>query len=248
MKRALGAVAASFGYFSVLPIGRGARAGPPDGAALVALPIVGATLGALGGTAGLAASRWLPRPVAGACGFAVVVVLSGAVHLDGFLDGCDAFFASVPPERRLEILKDPHHGTFALAGLAVVAMIWQASLRALPARRLPAACAFAGALARAVVIPCAFAFPDARSDGSRAAFSMRHAALPLALQLALLMLWGARLVPRAPLLVPLSLAVAFAIEAWCSRQLGGGLVGDAYGFAIVVLELAILAVLVAELA
>ena len=46
----------------------------------------------------------------------VWVALTGALHLDGLMDVFDGFFYAGTAERRLEIMKDVHHGTYALAG------------------------------------------------------------------------------------------------------------------------------------
>src|SRR5262245_32268022 len=80
-------------------------------------PAVGVLLGALlgGWTALLAA--WQHPPLVRA--FLVLlawVVLTGALHLDGFCDLCDGLFGGHTPEERLRILKDPHLGTYGLAG------------------------------------------------------------------------------------------------------------------------------------
>jgi adenosylcobinamide-GDP ribazoletransferase len=44
------------------------------------------------------------------------VLLTGALHLDGFCDLCDGLFAGSTPEERLIILKEPYLGTFGLVG------------------------------------------------------------------------------------------------------------------------------------
>jgi adenosylcobinamide-GDP ribazoletransferase len=44
------------------------------------------------------------------------VVVTGALHFDGFCDLCDGLFGGRTPEDRLRILRDPHLGTFGLAG------------------------------------------------------------------------------------------------------------------------------------
>ena len=44
------------------------------------------------------------------------VFLSGGIHMDGFLDTCDAIHSWKGPEERLRILKDPHVGAFAVIG------------------------------------------------------------------------------------------------------------------------------------
>src|SRR5512135_3302494 len=45
--------------------------------------------------------------------------LTGGLHLDGLADCCDGLFASVPTERRLELMRDPRVGTFGSAGLTL---------------------------------------------------------------------------------------------------------------------------------
>jgi adenosylcobinamide-GDP ribazoletransferase len=79
-------------------------------------PVVGLLLGALlGGTLALVAP--LKLPLVGA--FLVLLLwvgLTGALHLDGFCDLCDGLFGARTPEERLRIMKDPHLGTFGLAG------------------------------------------------------------------------------------------------------------------------------------
>ena len=212
------------------------------------MPLVGATIGACAGSVGFAASRVAPRPLGAALALGTSLALSGAIHLDGFLDGCDAFFASVPPQRRREILKDPRHGTYALAGFAVVGSIWFAALDALPARALPGSLAFAGALARAAVVPCAVACPATRDARQPPRFALREAAVPLALQTVVLAFAGGRIWRRAGLLVPLAFLAAVAILRWCAGRLGGGLTGDAYGFTIVLIEVALVAILAARAA
>ena len=44
----------------------------------------------------------------------VPILITGGIHIDGFLDTCDALSSWQPIERRLEILKDPHTGAFAI--------------------------------------------------------------------------------------------------------------------------------------
>jgi adenosylcobinamide-GDP ribazoletransferase len=200
------------------------------------LPAVGALLGGVAGFAGLAASRSLPRPLAAVVTFGALVALTGAIHWDGFLDGCDAFVASVPPERRLEILKDPRHGTFAVVGMFLVGSVSLGALSSIPPARLPMACAFAAALARASAVSGAFVFPDARTGASARTFRAGRSDIAL-LGIAFLVLaaTGCRFGSGARFLVPLSLGLALACEAWIARRLGG-LTGDAYGFTIVIIE------------
>lgn len=57
----------------------------------------------------------------GGCLLLVVWVgLTGGLHLDGFMDVVDAFLYPGTKEKRLEIMKDVHHGTFATAALVLL--------------------------------------------------------------------------------------------------------------------------------
>jgi cobalamin synthase len=164
-----------------VPVG---AAGAPDARALAWLPLVGCAIGALAGVAAWGASFVAPEPFVVATAFAASIVLSGAVHLDGLLDACDALAASVPPERRLEIMKDPRHGTFAVAGFAVVGVWWLAALWSIPPGVLPFALAFSAGTARAAAVLNAYALPYGRTDASARAFASRPPAAVLGLEAA----------------------------------------------------------------
>ncbi len=225
-----------------MPVGRFAAGPAPDATTLVALPLVGAVVGALAGSLGLGASFVLPHAIAAAIALGAVIVFTGAIHVDGFLDGCDAFIATVTPERRLEILKDPRHGTFAVAGMFVAGTIWYASLAAIPPARYPAILAFAGALARAAAVPNAFAFPYARGGAVARAFVSRPAIVPLLAIMTVITIAAFAIAPPYVVMVPVAIAISWLLGRSIARRLGGGLVGDAYGFIIVIVEIAVLAV------
>jgi adenosylcobinamide-GDP ribazoletransferase len=56
----------------------------------------------------------LPLPLA-ALGFTLIpVFVSGGIHVDGFMDTADALASHACRERKLEILKDSHSGSFAV--------------------------------------------------------------------------------------------------------------------------------------
>ena len=208
--------------------------------ALAWLPFIGAVVGALAGSGAYAVSLIAPHPLAVATAFGLSIVLTGAVHLDGFLDGCDAFFASVPAQRRLEILKDPRHGTFAIAGFGVVGALWLAALWALSPAAYPLTLALTGAAARWSVVIHALWFAYGRVGAPTRAFE-RRPPLPL-LAVGAVLVAGLAFALRAPgwAAAAAALVVAAGAITWARARLGGGLVGDAYGFAIVIAEVAAL--------
>ena len=233
------ATASAIRYFSVIPFGR-TDASPPDRLAIVMLPLVGAGIGAASGVAGMLVARWTAEPWPALVAFAAAVLLSGAIHVDGFLDCCDGVLASVPPQRRLEILKDPRHGTYAVVGMVLLALFWVAALQRIAPAHLVLAMALSGVLARLAAVPLlrlfryAYAASDARSADTPAEFA---AFAVLTLGTALL---AATISPWALLLVPAAFVLAAAIAWGCARRLGGVVTGDVYGAAIVLVEVALL--------
>lgn len=90
---------------------------------LLFLPLVGLEIGLI--WAALAwLIRWLELPplVRGLVLCACPWFLTGFLHLDGFMDVTDAVKSCRSLERRREILKDSHVGSFAVIGLALLAL------------------------------------------------------------------------------------------------------------------------------
>ncbi len=84
-------------------------------------PVVGILLGAaLAGWTALL-GLWGKSPsLTAVLVLAAWVMLAGALHLDGFCDLCDGLFGGRTPADRLRIMKDPHIGTFGLAGAVLL--------------------------------------------------------------------------------------------------------------------------------
>ncbi|MBP5263340.1 MAG: adenosylcobinamide-GDP ribazoletransferase [Lachnospiraceae bacterium] len=53
-----------------------------------------------------------------AVALAIPILITGGFHVDGFMDTCDALHSYQDREKKLEILKDPHIGAFAVICLA----------------------------------------------------------------------------------------------------------------------------------
>lgn len=59
---------------------------------------------------------------------ALWVLMSGAIHLDGFLDACDGLFGGSNREQRLEIMRDERLGAYAFAGGLLLLLLKYISL------------------------------------------------------------------------------------------------------------------------
>lgn len=56
------------------------------------------------------------------------IVITGGFHIDGFMDVQDALHSYQPREKKLEIMKDPHIGAFAVIGAGAMTLTWIAFL------------------------------------------------------------------------------------------------------------------------
>lgn len=115
-----------------------------DRTAMVAmLPLVGTGLGLCTALVWWVLSLLGAAPIlSGAVVTGAYFVMTGFIHLDGFMDVCDAVMPRHPEqEARIRILKDPHTGSFAAVSMALMLLIFGASAAALSAIWAPGALA-----------------------------------------------------------------------------------------------------------
>ena len=107
-------IAVAFAMFSALPVPQFEWNQKNMRYALCAFPLIGLVIGGLWCLCG---ALLLPA-LARAAGFCLVPVwVTGGIHLDGYADTCDALSSYGDREKKLEILKDPHCGAFAVIRL-----------------------------------------------------------------------------------------------------------------------------------
>lgn len=91
---------------------------------LTVLPFSGLLTGAAEAvwyTAGMALGIHAPLFAAVSC--ALPLLINGGIHLDGLADTADACASLAPPERKREILADPHTGAFGAAAVVIYEII-----------------------------------------------------------------------------------------------------------------------------
>lgn len=112
---------------------------------------------------------------------AIPILITGGIHMDGLLDCMDAIHSYGDRKKKLEIMKDPHLGAFAVIGLAAYLMIyvgvmyelasllqdWQPGRSGIWPYLLPA---FLMAAERAFSGLSVICFPPAKKDGLAASF------------------------------------------------------------------------------
>ena len=101
-----------------------------------------------------------------AAGYTLIpVCVTGGIHLDGFADTCDALASNSSPERRREILKDPHAGAFAVIGVVVYLIAYFAFATEFQPSRALAQLAIVPVLSRCLSGIATVAFPLSVSRG-----------------------------------------------------------------------------------
>jgi adenosylcobinamide-GDP ribazoletransferase len=210
---------------------------------LAYFPLVGILLGAI-----LAGLDWflglfLARPLVNGLLIVALIMLTGGLHLDGFMDTCDALPGAQPTTRRLEILRDLHVGSFGILGLISLLLVKYLALDTIPPPLRTGSLLLMPTLGRWAMALALLAFPYARSSGLGRALKDGATLGRLALA-TLLTLATATLALRGTGLAALGAAALLALLlGWYFRQRLGGLTGDTYGAINEVVEVAVLIVI-----
>ena len=244
-------VAVAFSMYTALPMLRVEWNERNMRYALVAFPLVGAALGlAWWGVCALSAALALPALLRGVLLCVLPALVSGGIHLDGYADTCDALASHASPERKREILRDPHCGAFAVIRLCVYFIAYFALCCAAEPGEASLWCMGLGfVLSRVLsgflltVLPVAEGSSLAKAFVNAADKQRVRALLgALALLLVAAMLWLDRLTGAAML-------CALALVIWryvrVSAREFGGTSGDLAGWFLVKAEFWMLAALVA---
>ena len=209
------------------------------GDAVVWLPAVGQLLGTVLALA-YVGLRLLGAPSLLESALLVVLLLvaTGALHADGLVDTFDAAFSHASPQRRLEIMRDPHAGAFGVVALVSVVALKVAALDGMPIVFTTGMLIVAPALGRWAIVLLACVFPYGRANGLGE--PLKNAATPRALVIAsVLPLLACVLVgPLGVVSALLAALVALGLGLWLIRLLPG-LTGDSYGAACELVEAAV---------
>jgi len=122
-------MAVSFSLYSRIPMPRFEWKEEDMAHSLCFFPWVGAVTGALVVGVGLLFYLFgLPFWVSGILALLIPVLITGGFHLDGYMDTKDALSSYAEKEKKLEILKDPHAGSFAVIGIVTRVIFFGLSL------------------------------------------------------------------------------------------------------------------------
>lgn len=207
-------------------------------------PLVGWLIGAIGAAATAAAAQALPVSLAVLAGMAATLLATGAFHEDGLADAADGFGGGRDKAHILQIMKDPHLGSFGAIALGLMLLAKFNALVQIDARlglRSLALALIAGhALSRlgAVALLCTLDYvrEDQTAKSRPVARRLGAGEMGVALLFGLspcLLLGGV----QAIRVVALAAGATLAWGAYCLRRIGG-YTGDCLGAAQQLAELA----------
>lgn len=181
--------------------------------------------------------------------FAVLpLLISGGIHMDGFLDTMDALGSYRPREEKLDILKDPHAGAFAIISAAAYMVLYTGGMTQLQTQKQVWLLSLVFVLSRSGSGLSMVTLPKAKKDGILYTFSsaadvkvLRFVMVCCLLAAAAAMIW---IMPFRGSAVCVAAIVCFFWYWRIAVKEFGGITGDLSGWFLTVSELVMLYVII----
>ena len=178
---------------------------------------------------------------------ALPILLTGGIHMDGFLDTVDARASCATREKKLSILKDPHVGAFAVIYCVLYLLVSAGAWSAITWQSM-CIMALVFPMERALSALLALRLPDAREGGSLSRLkkdaASKRVSIILLMELAVLaaaMLWLDWKLAGVAIVV---FAIVSLYYRHSTHKNFGGVTGDTAGWFLQSSELAVLLALV----
>jgi adenosylcobinamide-GDP ribazoletransferase len=135
------------------------------GNAIALFPLAGLIIGGI-----LAGLNWvfnliLPAAVTNALLIVALVMITGAIHLDGLSDTCDGIAGHKTVEERWKVMHDSRAGAFGVVGVVLILLAQYVSLNNVPADKMTPVLLFMPVVSRWAMVYAIFFYPYARPSG-----------------------------------------------------------------------------------
>jgi adenosylcobinamide-GDP ribazoletransferase len=156
---------AAMSFLTRFPLPKSRFRGTDIASGLWAFPIVGFIIGIFLSLLSIPVYLFIPAPLAPALILVAWVWITGGLHIDGFIDCCDALFSTKPWKERLEILKDVHSGSFGITGAVLFLIVKYGALASIRPDALLFLLPMAAIAGRSAMLFVIYRFPYARDSG-----------------------------------------------------------------------------------
>jgi adenosylcobinamide-GDP ribazoletransferase len=224
----------ALGFLTTLPVPESLMSRRENGM-LPWFPAAGLLIGALASLLWYLAGLLFPVPAAAVILIAGLLLLTGAIHVDGLADCADAFYGRRDPETVHRILKDPRIGTMGGLAIGIALLARYSALISLPAPAVLFGLPAAAVLSRAAALLAMRLLPYAGGKGR--ILRVPPAITPGVLGVAAVSLVIVLLFLPVPGLASLAVLALFWRIAW--KKIGGS-TGDVLGATIEIAEVVFL--------
>lgn len=229
---------AALKFLTIIPLPWRREASPEEiGRSIGYFPVIGLIIGLiLAGLNGLL-SLFLPSAVVNGLLIVSLVVLSGALHLDGFVDTCDGIAGHKTVEDRWRVMHDSRAGAFGIVGVVLLLLVKYVSLNSVPENLLMVTLVLMPVVSRWAMVYTVFAYPYARPAGLGKVFKQGASwqgftiatVITLAVAIGLARLANITYFYLAGPAIMLAIwVIVVAMAAYLKRKFAG-LTGDTYG-------------------
>ncbi len=229
---------AALRFLTIIPLpGRGEVKPEGIGRSIGYFPVVGALLGFI-----LLGLNWLlglilPPAIVPALLIVCQVIISGALHLDGFVDTCDGIGGQKTVEARWRVMHDSRVGGFGVVGACCLLLVKYISLNSVPEPLLMATLMLMPILSRWAMVYAVCVYPSARASslGKIVKQEASRQRFIIATVITLLLAIGSARLTNTVYFYLVGLAIMFgiwvivmAVASYLKHKFSG-LTGDTYG-------------------
>ena len=219
---------AALQFLTIIPI-RLNFSGGQVGRATGYFPLVGIIIGVILAGLNYLLSLALPPALVNVLLVAAMVILTGALHLDGLVDTCDGIAGHRTPEERWRIMHDSRAGGFGVIGAALLLVVKFVALNSVPTRLMMFTLLVAPAVSRWTMVYAIFAYPYARPAGLGKAFKQATGLWQFIIATLITVVLAAGLFRLAGLVIILVVWFMVLAVAFYLKRKFAGLTGDTYG-------------------
>jgi adenosylcobinamide-GDP ribazoletransferase len=222
-------VLAAFRFLTIIPLPGGKVSPREVGGSIAYFPLVGAIIGLI-----LLGLNWLLGLVllpalVNILLLVSLAVISGGLHLDGFVDTCDGMVGHKTVRERWRVMKDSRAGAFGIIGVCFLLLVKFVALNSVPASWLSLTLLLMPVLSRWAMVYAVFAYPYAKPSGLGRVFKQEASSSGFLVATVIALAIAVMPSQLAGLFIMFGVWIIVTALAFYLKGRFGGLTGDSYG-------------------